>query len=237
METIYAPSQSTKDELVEKGINEKKIKVYPRGIDIEKFSPEKRNGFFTNRIKNKECIKILYVGRISKEKNLHLLASAFKQLSKSHNNIYLVIVGSGPYLSEMKRTMQGFPCLFTGYLQGDDLTGVYASSDIFVFPSTTDTFGNVVLEAQASGIPVIVTDQGGPKENIIPDNTGLVVSGNSDKALMNGLETFLKNPAMIRQMGSTAREYMEKRSFETAFIKSWHMYKEQNEPHMMRNAS
>lgn len=237
MDTIYAPSQSTKDELVEKGIQPQKIQVYPRGIDIENFSPVKRNGFFAHRIDHPEHIKILYVGRVSKEKNLHLLAEAFKTLSKNHKNIQLIIVGEGPYLAEMKQTMSGFPCLFTGYLQGEDLAGAYASSDIFVFPSTTDTFGNVILEAQASGTPVIVTDQGGPCENMLPGKTGLRVPGDCEKSLRKALKRMINNPGLVRNMGKAARAYMENRSFEAAFIKAWHLYKERNPSCHLKKAS
>jgi glycosyltransferase involved in cell wall biosynthesis len=74
----------------------------------------------------------------------------------------------------MRQDMAGTPCLFTGYLEGEGLAAVFASCDLFVFPSTTDTFGNVVLEAQASGIPVIVSDSGGPHENVVPGETGFV---------------------------------------------------------------
>lgn len=238
MDTIYAPSQSTKDELVEKGLSENKIKVYPRGIDIKKFTPEKRNGFFAERMKNPDHVKkILYVGRVSKEKNLHLLAKAFKKLTKTYDNIHLVIVGGGPYLTEMKKTMEGLPCLFTGYLKGEDLTGIYASSDVFVFPSTTDTFGNVVLEAQASGVPVIVTDKGGPCENMLPNKTGLLVPGDSERALRKALCILLDNRNLAHQMSQAARQYMEERSFEAAFIKSWQLYKEHNESYLLKKVS
>ena len=237
MDTIYAPSQSTKDELVEKGIQAHKIEVYPRGIDTDRFSPEKRNGFFTHRIQHPNDTKILYVGRVSKEKNLHLLANAFKKLTKTFEHIHLVIVGDGPYLSEMKNRMEGYPCLFTGYLQGEDLENVYAASDIFVFPSTTDTFGNVVLEAQASGIPVVVTDQGGPCENMLPGQTGLLIPGNSEKSIRRALGTLLAKPQLVRQMGQAARNYMRERSFEAAFKKSWDMYEAKNRTTMMKKAS
>ncbi len=237
MDTIYAPSQSTKDELVEKGISREKIKVYPRGIDIDNFTPAKRNGYFANKIEDPNRLKIIYVGRVSKEKNLHILANVFKWLSKSHEHLHLIVVGDGPYLAEMQQTMVDFPCLFTGYLQGDNLASAYASSDLFVFPSTTDTFGNVVLEAQASGIPVIVTDQGGPSENMIPEETGFRVKGNSERSLHDALKKMVANPDLIRQMGKAAREYMEKRSFETAFMKSWQMYKEGNAQNIIEKAS
>jgi glycosyltransferase involved in cell wall biosynthesis len=224
MDTIYAPSESTKSELVEKGLSAKKIRVYPRGIDIHLFRPDKRSGVFERRYGIGGRTKLLYVGRVSKEKNLHLLQEAFKNILNRLSGLHLVVVGDGPYLPEMKRAMAGFPCTFTGYLKGEALCAAYASSDIFVFPSATDTFGNVVLEAQASGLPVIVTNEGGPLENILPDRSGLVVPANDAGPLETAIYRLVVDDGLRRQMGAAARCYMEERSFEAAFIRTWEMY-------------
>jgi glycosyltransferase involved in cell wall biosynthesis len=226
MDFIYVPSRNTGEELIEKGIHPNKIKVFPRGIDIDRFHPSKRNGYLKEHYQIKETIRLLYVGRVSKEKNLHLLVDVFKTLVQTAKNIHLVVVGDGPYIEEMKEQLKGMPCTFTGYLEGEELSFVYASSDIFVFPSTTDTFGNVVLEAQASGIPVIVTDKGGPHENIIKDRTGFVVKADDPKDLFVTLQRVVAKPHIIRTMGISARNYMESRSFDGAFIKTWKMYQE-----------
>ena len=224
MDLIYAPSQSTRDELISKGINPEKIKIYPRGIDTKRFDPSKRNGFFTQWNLEEDIIKIIYVGRVSKEKNLHLLVDAYRQLLKHTSRVMLTIVGDGPYIEEMKTVTADLPCLFTGRLEGEALAEAYASSDIFVFPSTTDTFGNVVLEAQASGLPVIVTDQGGPAENMIAQTTGLAVKGDCVKSLTAAMQTLVSDDAKRRRMGQAARQYMENRSFEAAFDKTWEMF-------------
>ena len=224
MDLIYAPSRSTRDELVEKGISPKKIRIYPRGIDTRRFTPTKRNGFFKRWNCDASSTKLLYVGRVSREKNLHLLVDAFRRLAAETQAVSLTIVGDGPYLEMMQRETRGLPCIFTGRLEGEDLTQAYASSDLFVFPSTTDTFGNVVLEAQASGIPVIVTDTGGPAENIIPDTTGLIVKGDCARSLYDAMRKMVDKPKVRHQMGIEARKYMENRSFETAFNKTWEMF-------------
>jgi glycosyltransferase involved in cell wall biosynthesis len=226
MDYIYVPSRNTGEELIEKGIHPDKIKVFPRGIDIERFHPSKRNGYLKEHYQIKETIKLLYVGRVSKEKNLPLLVDVFKTLIQTDKNVHLVIVGDGPYLEEMKGHLQGTPCTFTGYLEGEALSFVYASSDIFVFPSTTDTFGNVVLEAQASGIPVVVTDKGGPHENILSNQTGWVVKTDDPKDLLESVQRMIAEPHLIRKMGRAARDYMESRSFDGAFIQTWKMYQE-----------
>jgi glycosyltransferase involved in cell wall biosynthesis len=225
MDTIYVPSQATGNELVKKGLNVSKISLYPRGIDIQRFHPAKRNGFLKHCLKIENAVTLLYVGRISKEKNLPLLVDVFKRLVSKHNDLHLILVGDGPWRAEMQQALTRLPCTFTGYLKGNDLPAVYASSDLFVFPSNTDTFGNVVLEAQASGIPVIVSNQGGPHENIQPDKTGLVVTENSVEAWVKAIETLLENPEKRRRMGSNARKLMEAGSFEEAHIKTFEMYK------------
>lgn len=226
MDVIFAPSQSTAAELIASGIEPKKIKVYPRGVDLERFHPGKRNGFLESRFGLEAGIKLLYVGRVSKEKNLEMLGRVFRVISRNCESLHLVVVGDGPYLKEMQQELAGSPVTFTGYLEGEDLAAIYASCDLFVFPSTTDTFGNVVLEAQASGIPVIVSHTGGPKENIIPDKTGLIIPGDNEEGLARAIVDLASHPERLQLMGQAARAYVESRSFEDAFKATWEMYKE-----------
>ena len=121
--------------------------------------------------------------------------------------------------------MKGLPVTFTGFLEGEDLCQAYASSDIFVFPSTTDTFGNVVLEAQASGLPVVVTDEGGPKENLIPGKTGFVVPADNEKGFARALLDLIEDPVLLKGMKENARRYAEGRSFEKAYMDLWESYR------------
>jgi glycosyltransferase involved in cell wall biosynthesis len=225
MAKVYVPSSDTGDELAQKGIKQEKLTNYPRGIDLGAFNPEHRNGFY-RRIANLsgEVTKLLYVGRVSREKNLSVLARAFKQLSKKHDDLHLVIVGDGPYREDMQNELTGYPATFTGYLAGGELSQAYASADLFVFPSSTDTFGNVILEAQASGLPVVVTDSGGPRENMVHGVTGLVVPGKDASSLTSAIASLLDNPEKRLEMGRAARLYMQDRSFETAFKKHFQMY-------------
>jgi glycosyltransferase involved in cell wall biosynthesis len=225
MDVVYVPSAATADELIDKGIQASKIQLYPRGIDIERFHPSRKNGFWKSGYQVEEDeIKVLYVGRVSKEKNLDVLARAIRQVGWLRKNIRFIIVGDGPYLEEMKCELRPTSTLFTGYLTGENLSRAYASGDLFVFPSGTDTFGNVVLEAQASGLPVIVTDKGGPRENLIPDETGLIVPAMDSQAIVDAVLSLCEDPARMAAMGAAARKYMESRAFESAFLQSWEMY-------------
>lgn len=225
MEKIYVPSKATGDELIAKGIAAVKISLYPRGIDVERFHPAKRNGFFKSRFNLTDVkLKLLYVGRVSREKNLHDLVEAARNLAGVRSDFHLMVVGGGPYLDEMKKDAAGLPVTFCGYLDGEDLAQAYASSDIFIFPSPTDTFGNVILEAQASGLPVIVTDSGGPQENMIHNQTGFIFPAGNLEALTKTLQTLMDDPGLRHKMRQSARSYTENRSFESAHLEFWNSY-------------
>jgi glycosyltransferase involved in cell wall biosynthesis/predicted metal-dependent phosphoesterase TrpH len=222
---ILVPSTSTERELIGKGIDSNKISLFPRGVDTVRFHPAKRNaGYLSREFGAGDGPKILYVGRISKEKDLHSLAVAFRALTKTIHDVELVIVGDGPYLDELKELLAGTPSIFTGYREGEELSTIYASCDLFAFPSATDTFGNVVLEAQASGLPVIVSDSGGPQENMIPHKTGEVIPAGDSDALLKSLEFLLADRARLKEMGKAARRNMENRSYERAFDETWQIY-------------
>lgn len=224
MDHVYAPSAATAQELIEHGLPAEKISTYPRGVDIHRFSPEKRSLRFREQHHIQDKVAALYVGRISKEKDLDVLCRAFRRLYEKNPQTALVVVGDGPYRKEMEKILSGTHSIFTGYLSGEALYEAYASCDFLVFPSTTDTFGNVVLEAQASGLPVIVSDCGGPQENVIPGQTGWIFSGRSDESLLKSMERMCLNPEKRVQMGQEARRVMEGRSFEAAFQAMWEMY-------------
>lgn len=228
MDVIYVPSHATGDELIAKGVDAAKIRFYPRGTDTERFHPSNRNGFFSHRIPigGGDPLVCLYVGRVSKEKNLPVLVNAFQQAAQQRSDLHLVVVGDGPYLKEMQTALHGLPATFTGILEGEDLTQAYASSDLFVFPSATDTFGNVVLEAQASGIPVIVTDRGGPQENLLPEETGLIVPANDAGALARAMLQLSEDRRHLDRMKQRARTYMETRSLEAAYLQLWDSYQQ-----------
>jgi glycosyltransferase involved in cell wall biosynthesis len=178
MDRVYVNSQSYLERWVEKGLAREKLAILPRGLDTELFSTSHRQeGFWKSRgAKGKVA---LYVGRISKEKELDFLSRVAVQVERS-GGITFSFVGEGPFLAELKQKIpQG---IFTGVLHNQELGQAYASADLFVFPSTTDTYGNVVVEAMASGLPVVVSDQGGPGELLRDPRDGeKVVAGDVAK--------------------------------------------------------
>ena len=226
MDLVYIPSRETGRELVEKGLDPAKLRLFPRGVDVARFTPAKRSAKTAKQFAMGDGPRLLYAGRVSREKDLHLLADAFRKLCLAHPNATLTIVGDGPYLDDLRKSLAGTPAIFTGYREGEELADLFAASDLFVFPSATDTFGNVVLEAQASGLPIIVTNQGGPMENIVPDETGLVVPAGDASALYRAIAGLLAEPERMRAMGRAGRVYAEKRTIDQAFEDYWTMYDE-----------
>jgi glycosyltransferase involved in cell wall biosynthesis len=223
MDVIYAPSRSTAADLTERGIEASRIVVHPRGVDAEHFRPERKRAFFEDMGLARQ-FKILYVGRVSREKSLDVLAEAFRTVHRHRPDARLVVVGDGPYLAEMQQQTAGLPVVYTGYLQGEELTAAYAGADLFVFPSATDTFGNVVLEAQASGLPVVVTSAGGPREAMQPGRTGLVVAPYDSAALSMTVLDLMLDRERLGRMAQLARKYAAQTSFDQAFLKTWDIY-------------
>jgi glycosyltransferase involved in cell wall biosynthesis len=130
-----------------------------------------------------------------------------------------LVVGHGPYAEELKA---GFPnAIFTGYLSGAELATAYASADLFVFPSTTDTFGNVIIEAQASGLPCLVSDQGGPRELVEDGVDGLITRGGDLAALTEAVRRLCTDEALRRSMGAASRRRVEDRSWPNAARRFW----------------
>jgi glycosyltransferase involved in cell wall biosynthesis len=184
------------------------MKPLPRWVDTDTYSPEQRNSsFWVSRGIAPGTTVLLYVGRVSREKGLEMLAQAFKELVDGGTTVALAVIGDGPFREEMESSLIGYPSLCTGYLAGEELQQGYASADVFVFPSATDTFGNVVLEAQASGLPVIVSDEGGPCELMIDGETGFVFRASSTSDLVNAISRMLFEPLSINLMGRAARRF------------------------------
>jgi glycosyltransferase involved in cell wall biosynthesis len=220
MDLIYVNSEHYRRCWIERGFPEEKIKILPRGLDTVFFHPTKQDSsFWKDHGLQPGEIAALYVGRISREKNLDLLAAAFRRLLSQGVKVRPLFVGHGPYLSTMKELLpEG---LFVGALHGELLATAYASADFFVFPSTTDTFGNVVIEAQASGLPVIVSDVGGPKDLIHHEQDGLIVKGLDLDALTQAIKRLTLEQETRIEWGLKARKRVAERNWESAAQLFW----------------
>jgi phosphatidylinositol alpha 1,6-mannosyltransferase len=200
--TTFAPSVSMADRLRENGIE--RVGVWERGIDPHQFSPALRSESLRERAQAQNCPLLLYVGRIAKQKNLDDLAAAVNQLRErlGPDAFRLAIVGEGPYTSELKQRLPH--AYFAGYLRDGALSRWYASADLFVVPSTTETFGNVVLEAFASGVPVVGADACGTKDLVEHGVNGLLARPNDPADLAHHIESLLTDPSRLTAMGDAA---------------------------------
>ncbi|MDK3160273.1 glycosyltransferase [Kamptonema cortianum] len=219
MDVVWVNSGHYRDQWIRRGINPEKIRILPRGIDTESYHPRRRQSAFWDRHGLSGKTVFLYVGRVSKEKNLDVLMDAWARLEHLRGQMALAIVGDGPYRAELQ---ERFPdVVFTGYLGGEDLWNAYASGDCFVFPSTTDTFGNVILEAHASGLPTIVSDIGGPKELVEEGCNGFITRAFDAEQIARRMEQIAHDPALARKMSAQARSHVEERSWAGAFKNFW----------------
>jgi glycosyltransferase involved in cell wall biosynthesis len=145
--------------------------------------------------------------------------AAYHKVRKQGHTVKLYVVGHGPYSEALAAALPD--AVFLGYLTGEALARAYASADIFVFPSTTDTFGNVVIEAQASGLPVIVSDLGGPKELVEDGVSGIVTKAHDTEDFARAINRLAGDAKLRARMGEKARRSVIDRSWPGAFHKFW----------------
>ena len=207
---VFALSCDSKNSLIDHGIAEEKIRLLKRGIDMKRFVPPPAPAQTATYTITTSC-------RISMEKGLDNLTPAILKLLEKRPDVRWKFVGDGPYKPHLMRTFATTERVeFTGFLSGDDYVSAIQESDLFVFPSNTDTFGQTPMEAQACGVPVVVTNRGGPKDNVLDGENGIIVEGKSSLALLEGIEPLL-DKSLLQQMGKKARAYISDRSFENAF--------------------
>ena len=194
------------------GIPRSRSELLPPGTNRHRFHPSHRTeGIFKKYGSEGEGLKVLYVGRISKEKNVPFLLKVWERYKerRPESDAELVLVGEGA-LRHDKRFTRLDGIVFTGPVIGEDLSRLYASSDLFVFPSVTDTLGQVVMEAQASGVCCLVSDRGGPQSivNYRGNPGGLVVKADDLTAWADALESLLENATLRRHFGQQGYENM-----------------------------
>lgn len=212
-EVIMAPNH----ELVEtlKELTHRPVFLMQRGVDTNLFTPARRN-------RHDQTFRIGYVGRLTTEKNVRFLAelsSALKTLGRT--GFEFMIVGQGREEEWLRSNVQN--AVLTGVLRGENLAEAYANMDLFVFPSRTDTFGNVVLEALSSGVPAVVTNEGGPKFLVHSGVTGYVASSDWEfTRFVNGLMT---NLDMHYRMREAARHFACGQTWDAVFENVFEAYR------------
>lgn len=207
----FCPTPSTRRELESRGF--RNVAVWSRGVDCEHFHPAKRDpGLRTALGIAPDEIVLAYAGRLAAEKNLDMLIKAWRALPE-RGRCRLLFIGDGPLRRRLEE-QAGDRGIFAGYRHGEELARMYASADLFVFPSVTETFGNVVLEAMASGLPAIGFAVQGPGDIIQDGRTGRLVRTVHADALRQAMSTVLADEQQRIQMAQRARRHAETQSWE-----------------------
>jgi glycosyltransferase involved in cell wall biosynthesis len=179
--------------------------LWKRGVDTERFNPELRDSDMRRRLSNDHPEKtlLLFVGRLAFEKEIDSLVPMLEQKPDAH----LAIVGDGPYRSELEKNFGHLENVtFTGFLHGEELARAYASADAFMFPSTTETLGLVILEAMASGLPVIAAESGPTNEQVEDGSTGLLYRSGPNGNLTEVINR-LQESGLLEKMSKEAYEH------------------------------
>ncbi|MBV8063897.1 MAG: glycosyltransferase [Actinobacteria bacterium] len=212
--TVLAPTHGVADALVARGLAD--VGIWGRGVDTDLFSPERRDEALREELLDGGGLVVLYVGRLSHEKRIGVLLDAFARVSRARSEARLVIVGEGPARREFERTAPA-GTMFVGEAHGTDLASLYASADVFCFPSTTDTFGQVLLEAGASGLPVVAAAAGGATELVVHGQNGLLVPPDDPGLLAAALLELAESPARRASYGAAGLAAARARTWDAAF--------------------
>jgi len=218
----FCPSHATLAQLKDAGFRNS-VRIWSRGVDAVNFTPARRSGAVRSAIAPGARRILLYVGRLAPEKRLDVLLDAFPIVHEQIRDVALVIVGHGPAADELRRR-QAHGVHFTGYLTGEALADAYAAADAFVFPSDTETFGNVVVEALASGLPVISANRGGVTDTVRPGVNGLLVPAGDTAAFADAMLRLLADDRLHATLAANARAGALERNWNRVFDELFREY-------------
>jgi glycosyltransferase involved in cell wall biosynthesis/predicted metal-dependent phosphoesterase TrpH len=206
---VLSPSPAADRSLLALGVESAHLGRWERGVDVERFDPGKaaREDFPGE-------VKVLYAGRLTREKGVDLLAESFLRARRADPRLHLLLAGGGPEEAEMRARL-GEHATFLGWLEGEALARAYASADVFLFCSTTDTYGQVVLEAGASGVPVVAVAEGGPASLVENRHTGMLCQADADHIAGTVLQ-LAASPLLRRHLGASAVRASRARSWNRA---------------------
>lgn len=202
-QTTLVPTRRMQSLLDRYGIE--RVRVWSRGVDCHRFTPARRDLALREQWGLRpEDRAVLYVGRLAPEKNLSLAVSCFERVRQCHPKARFVLVGDGPMRKKLEARHPDY--IFCGMQQGDDLARHYASGDLFLFPSKTDTFGNVVTEAMASGLAIVAFDDAAASEHIQHATNGMKVDLQADDQFILAALQLLDQPSLMRRVRDGARQ-------------------------------
>lgn len=216
------PTRTIKKDLIKLGVPSDKMKVWGRAIKTGSFGPQYREQILFDLVIPKDHKKVLFVSRLIKEKEVKTVQKVYQLLQEADEKIALIITGDGPKRDWLEKKMP--KAVFTGKKTGLDLAKIYASSDIFFFPSGTETFGNVVIEAMASGLPIVAADEGGPSELIRHKKTGFLVRTGKPKKFAKRILELVQDKELHEKMSNQAVRFISARSIDSLHEKLWQIY-------------
>lgn len=211
----FCPSQATLEELTGRGFHSR-WRIWSRGVDSDLFSPVHRKEEVRNELAPDAKTILLYVGRLAPEKRCEVAIEAFRLIRDEFPGTVLVMVGDGPGRAALEATASP-GVRFAGYRTGVSLAEAYAAGDVFVFPSDTETFGNVVNEALASGLPVVAADRGGVRDTVIPGETGIRCVPRDPESFAEGIRALLSDRSLRERLAAGARRAALARSWDRIF--------------------
>ena len=205
-------SEATMNYLLGEGV--KRIRLWPQGVDARRFHPLKASEEWRAKLSDghPEDRLLLYVGRLAPEKGIERLKVILREVPGTR----LAIVGDGPARQNLEREFRDAPAAFTGVLQGEDLASAYASADAFLFPSTTDTLGLAMLEALASGLPVVAARSGPSHEIVSEGENGLLYEADSAPSLVGAVRRLFSDDGFRAALARRARATAEERDWESS---------------------
>ncbi|MDX2086557.1 MAG: glycosyltransferase [Kofleriaceae bacterium] len=221
-DVCLAPSEAVAARLAAFGIAEQRVWRIRRGVDRELFHPSRRDRRALARFGvSGDAPVVLYVGRLSKEKNLEALVAAWAIIHRARPDARLLVVGGeGPLVGTF--TAPGI--VETGGLYGEELATVFASADVFAFPSETETFGNVIVEAAASGLPAVVAAAGAAHEHVVDQVTGTIVEGRDPAQLAAGVLRLIEEPGLRATMRAAAHAHAARYDLAAAVRATYDIY-------------
>ena len=195
--------------LLKEGV--KRVHLWPQGVDARRFHPEKASEEWRERLSGDHPSEkiLLYVGRLAPEKGIERLKALLREVAGTR----LAIVGDGPARRDLEREFAGTPTVFTGVLQGEDLAAAYASADAFLFPSTTDTLGLAMIEALASGLPIVAARSGASHEVVSEGKNGLLYEANSAPSLVAAVRRLFSDAGFREDLARGGRAAAEERDW------------------------
>lgn len=222
------PTQNILDELLDWGIDKNRLTLWGRGIDTKIFNPEFRDQAFIDTFAEPGKKRVLFVSRLVWEKEIETIIRIHQIFRSRRPDITMVITGDGPARMQMQKRMP--EAVFTGKLIGLELSKTYASCDVFLFPSVTETFGNVVLEAMASGLIPVVAAKGGPMGIIQDGVTGYLAKPKDSVDFCQKIEKVIDQPSLAAQMRDAAIKHAQSQNWLQLVLQLSAVYAQQASP-------